>query len=223
VTVHALIPALREAVFGGMESTGGSAGFHAKMPIDAGALDLYQAIDQEVAEAWSALFSQVPSAERMEDLIQQVVWLSRKGPTLQLLPITIATQHVESPGTKSERWWVERKPVEFTVEALLRRWVKQVYEFFNPPRRREITAPCVECGEEWGWKLDSGEHRPYRVFVFEQDENGNTLGAHCLSCGKVWFMAQMEELATRIALAEFDDAETVEDPGKFANCFRGTR
>ena len=45
-----LLHLLREAIFGGMESTGGSS-MKAKLPISESALDLYELIDRQITEA----------------------------------------------------------------------------------------------------------------------------------------------------------------------------
>lgn len=200
VVIHALLPALHEAIFGGMESTGGAAGFSPKMPIDSGALDLYQAIEQEIAEAWAGAFpNQIPGIESVEQLLTQFFAVTQRAPEAELVTIMRSVQRVDNPGTISEHWWVERLPTEYTPLALLRRWVAQVQGFFDPPSHREIMAPCVTCGDEWAWRHSGGEDKPYRVFVFEQDDRGNTLGARCLACDSRWGLGQMRELATRIA------------------------
>ena len=65
--VPALIGMLRDAVFGGMEHSGGAGGFQARLPISAGALDLFEAIDMEITETWAELFpGKIPNADRAE-------------------------------------------------------------------------------------------------------------------------------------------------------------
>lgn len=192
----ALLPELREAVFGGMEHTGGSGGFGARMPISDGALDLYEAIDQEISESWAHLHpGQIPNADTPERLLSQVVALAQPG---TVVSITTSVQRVDHQGTSDEHWWVERVAREFEIVTLMRRWVRQIIEFFNPIRTREIQAPCVQCGEEWAWKTTAGEHHPYRVFVFVQDDHGNTLEARCLTCGLSWGPAKFAALAAAL-------------------------
>lgn len=180
----ALLPELREAVFGGMESTGGSASFGARLPISDGALDLYQTIDQQIAEAWRSAFpGQVPTMDVPERLLSQVVAVAKQH---EVITVLIAEQRVDHRGERDEHWWVERQPVDFTLVELLRRWVRQVMEFFNPPRTREIASPCIQCGVEWAARTLGGEHVPYRVFVFVQDADGCSKEIRCFACGASW-------------------------------------
>lgn len=195
-----LLLELREAVFGGMESTGGGRGFRPVLPISDGALDLYESIDQEIAEAWRCAFpGQIPNADTPERLLSQIVAVGRPD---EIVSITIKTQRVDHPDTRDEHWWVEEAPVEYTLEALMRRWVQQITEFFNPPRTAEIQAPCIQCGEEWAWRNKDGEDRPYRVFVFIRDSHGNTREARCLMCGASWGPDKFQFLAAALAAAD---------------------
>lgn len=200
----ALLLDLREAVFGGMESTGGRAGFRPRMPISDGALDLYETIDMEISEAWACSFpGQIPNADTPERLLSQLVAVARPD---EIVEITVATQRIDNRGSRDERWWVERVGTRFTIAALLRRWVHQITDFFNPPRTREIKAPCIQCGEEWGWKNPDGEDRPYRVFVFVHDDHGTTMEARCLACGMSWGRDKLMFLAAAIGATD----ETIE-------------
>src|SRR3546814_20587920 len=65
-----LLEQLRDAVFGGMESTGGSS-MKSKLPISDAALDLYQLIDHQIAEAWAPVHNVPPSTDRPEALVAQ--------------------------------------------------------------------------------------------------------------------------------------------------------
>ena len=191
-----LLNELREAVFGGMEKTGGSAGFEARMPISSGALDLYETIDMEIAETWACLFpGQIPNADRTERLLSQIVAVASPD---EQVTITVSVQRVDNPGTRQEHWWVERTTQTHTVHKLMLKWLHQIGSFFNPLRTREIKAPCVQCGEEWVTKQVDGETKPHRVFVFVQDDLGNTLEARCLSCGLSWRRDQFEFLAAAL-------------------------
>lgn len=187
-----LITQLHDAVFGGMESTGGMSGFKAKLPISAGALDLYEQIDQEIAETWGWLFpDQIPGVVKLERLLSQVAAVATPD---DQVTITEATQRIDHPGTRYEHWWVERTPKTFTVAKLFQRWVQQIRDFFDPPRTAEIQAPCLQCDEEWAWKNVSGENVKYRVLVFIRNENGDSIEARCLSCGASWRRDQFQFL-----------------------------
>lgn len=192
----ALLLELRGAVFGGMESTGGTSGFRARLPISDGALDLYEAIDQEIAEAWAHAFpGQVPTVDTPERLLSQLVAVTKPD---EVVSVLVAEQRVDHAGTRFEHWWVERKPVEYTVAALMRRWVKQITEFFDPPRTREITGPCIQCDTEWDWKVVDGERQAFRVFVFVEDAGGTTREARCLACGASWGPAFFRYIAAHL-------------------------
>lgn len=180
----ALLPLLRESVFGGMERSGGSPGFTSRLPIAAGALDLYETIDLEIAEAWACVFpGQIPSIDSPERLLSQLVAVSKPD---ELVSITVSTQRIDHQGTRFEHWWVERTTQETTVGALLKRWVRQIAELFDPPRTADIQHPCIACGEMWAWKYVSGEPVPYKVFVFIRDSHGNSREARCLNCHTSW-------------------------------------
>lgn len=194
--VPPLLYTLREAVFGGMEHTGGAPGFAARMPISPGALDLYETIDAEISEAWAAVFpNQIPGIESPEQLLAQLVAATNPD---RMVMITVATQRVDHRGTRHEHWWVERTATVFTVAALLKRWVRQIAEFFDPPRTADIEHPCLSCGEMWAWKTISGEDVPYKVFVFIRDTHGNSLEARCLSCGVSWGRDKFMWIAAQI-------------------------
>jgi len=208
-TIPALLPALRDAIFGGMEKTGGSS-FGSRMPIDTGAADLFQQIDEEIAEAWGQAFpNQIPTTERTEALLSAFYAVTRANPTGELITITVKTQKVANLDTLDETWWVETSKEQHTPQSLMKRWMKLILDFFEPPRRREIMHPCVECGKEWLWKHENGETKPYRVFVFEHDMHGNTIRACCLVCGASWGMQDMKELASKMIISRRTAQEKV--------------
>jgi len=199
-----LLAELREAVFGGMEKTGGTSGFKARLPISDGAHDLYEQIDHEITETWCHLFpNHVPGIETPEQLLAQVVAIAADD---EQATITVTEQHIDHPGTLNEHWWVERRLEPFTILHLLRRWVHLINSFFNPERTREIAAPCIQCGKEWEWKLVDGESRRTRVFVFIQDDHGTTTEARCLACGVSWRPDRFAFLAASLGAATPQDS-----------------
>lgn len=199
-SMPALIPELREAVFGGMEATGGQAGFNARLPIAAGALDLYEAIDMEIAEAWACVFpNQIPNADTPERLLSQIV--AAASPETSVT-ITVSTQRVDNRGTRDEHWWVERRPAEFTIITLMNRWCRQILEFFDPPRVAAIDHECLSCGEMWAHKTVDDEQVRYKVFVFIRDTHGNSTEARCLACGTSWGRDLFGWIAAQIGATE---------------------
>src|SRR3546814_762315 len=149
-----LLEQLRDAVFGGMESTGGSS-MKSKLPISDAALDLYQLIDHQIAEAWAQVHNFPPSTDRPEALVAQWAALVQDD---VIVTVTQPEQH--------ERWDEERgrnipfgvhARQEYTAETLAARWVTQIDEFFDPARPAEIPAPCVSCGERYVQRRKDGE------------------------------------------------------------------
>lgn len=180
----ALLDELRDAVFGGKDATRQMSGFRAKLPISAGAFDLYEMIDTEITTAWAQLHPErVPGVDKLERLLAQVVSVAQPD---QHIVITVAEQRIDNPGTKHEHWWVDHKPVTYTLDDLMKRWVRLIREYFTPPRTAEIQAPCLQCDEEWAWKRVDGENVRYRVLVFIRNEAGDSLEARCLACGASW-------------------------------------
>jgi len=170
-SVPSLLSQLREAVFGGMESTGGSTP-KSRLPISAGALDLYTEIDMQISEAWAQAFDRPPGKERPEALVSQwAAWADAD-----------TTVHI---GGKSV----------FASDAVTG-WVQQIEDFFDPPRMAEITEACVACGERWVYRKDDGQTVRKSALNFRRDRHtGETLDARCLNCGTVWGKSQFEFLA----------------------------
>lgn len=192
----ALLEMLRDAVFGGMEHGGGS-GSKARLPISEGALDLYQLIDHQIAEVWAATFNRVPSADKPEALLTE--WGSRADAD-DVFVVTRPEQH-----ERDGRAYVIRVRAEYTAESLAARWVEQIQEFFDPPRRADINAACFVCGERWVHRNRDGEQVQNAALTFRRDRaTGETIGAECLACGTQWLPSQFMYLAQQIAVSEAD-------------------
>lgn len=190
VNQPALLETLREAVFGGMERTGGS-GMKASLPISEGALDLYQLIDHQIAEAWSARFNRVPSADKPEALL--IEWAHGIDPDE---PVTVTRPE---QGERDGKAYVIHVRTEYTPDALAERWVQQITDFFNPTRTAEITAPCFVCDTRWVHRKRDGQTVQTSALVFRRErDTGETTGAECLACGTQWTPPQFLYLAKGI-------------------------
>jgi len=174
--VPSLLSQLRDAVFGGMEATGGSS-MKASLPISEAALDLYMVIDREISEAWAGAFQRVPGKEQPEALLSQwAAWAE---------PDTIVTA--------GRRDWYAKDLVE--------KWENQIREFFDPPRMAEIDAACPTCEERYVYAVSAGEETRSSALRFDRSrETGETLDARCLACGAVWLPSQFERLAAIIGI-----------------------
>lgn len=174
--VPSLLAQLREAVFGGMESTGGSS-LGAKLPISAAALDLYMLIDRQVSEVWAAAFARIPGTDKVESLLAE--WA-----------IFIEAEAQVTAGGK-----------DYWAEALVTRWQRLIEDFFDPPRLSEIQAACFLCSERYVFTRVDGEDVRSSALRFRKDrDTGETLDARCMACGSVWLPHQFDFLAESIGI-----------------------
>lgn len=86
----------------------------------------------------------------------------------------------------------------------LRRFVKEIENVLNPPRRYEITAPCPACGVRTVWREQDGEQ--VRVPALTVDA---AIGCTCLNCRHVWGPGQLEHLALVIGCDPINPDEAV--------------
>jgi hypothetical protein len=213
-TRPALLHLLREAIFGGMEATGGSS-MKAKLPISEGALDLYELIDHQIAEAWAQSNTVPPNTDRPETLAAQ--WSALVDPDAIII-VTHAEQHERWDDTKDRLVSnVIRIRTEYTAETLAARWVTMIEEFFDPPRSAEIPAPCVICGERYVERRKDGESGRTSAMVFIRDRyTGETLRAECQHCGRAWAPDQFDWFAGALGIdvakkrAEHEEREQAE-------------
>lgn len=175
-SVPSLLSQLRDAVFGGMEATGGSS-MKASLPISEAALDLYMVIDREISEVWVGAFQRVPGKENPEALLSQ--WAAWAEP--------------DTAVTAGPRDWY--------ASDLVTKWETQIRDFFDPPRTAEINAPCPTCDERYIYTISAGEEVRSSALVFDRSrETGETLDARCLACEAVWLPTQFDRLATTIGI-----------------------
>lgn len=209
--VHDRIPLLeqlRDAVFGGMEKTGGS-GSKARLPISDAAVDLYTLIDRQITEAWAAWSGRVPGMARAESLLTEWSAGVREDTTVV---VTRPEQH--------NRWNDEKNRMtptvihvreEYTPAALVARWVALIDDFLNPEKTVGIKASCIQCGASKVPRTRDGETIMSDALVFRRDRNTEqTLDARCLNCGVVWLPSQLEHLAEAIGISVSEAKERID-------------
>lgn len=178
-SVPSLISQLHDAIFGGMESTGGNSAMQSKLPISAAALDLYMAIDREITSVWVAAFSRVPNMDNPEQLLAQ--WGAWADP--------------ETIAEVSGRTYYAPDAVSL--------WESRILDFFDPPRMAEIDAECPmpDCGHRYVYANVDGEEIRSSAMRFNRSRHtGETLDARCMACGTVWQRSEFNRLAAVIGI-----------------------
>jgi len=204
----ALLEQLHDAIFGGMEKTGG-AGSKAKLPISEAAADLYQMIDDQIAEVWAAVMGRIPSPlAGPERLVSEWAALVRDD---QIVTVHVR-EEIQGYDEMTRDWSEEQKRAkprtikvrsEYTPVKLAQRWIDQIEDFLNPERTAGIKAPCIQCGERKITQWREGQSIQSDALVFRRDkEDGRTLDARCLACGRVWAPSQFGWLAEQLGLEQ---------------------
>ncbi|TDP94616.1 hypothetical protein EDF62_1036 [Leucobacter luti] len=67
------------------------------------------------------------------------------------------------------------------IDATYAVWVAKIEDLFDPPREKELTAPCPACGERYH---EDGETR--RAAVVIPVKVGRAIVAECRNCGTMW-------------------------------------
>ena len=195
-----LLEQLRQAVFGGMERTGGSSS-KAKLPVSEAAVDLYTLIDRQIAEAWSAITKRVPSNMRPEQLLAEWSAVVQED-------VVVVVSHPE----QYERWdeakgrkvpFVVHAREEYLPLALANRWMALIEDFLNPEKTDGIKAPCLHCGATKVTRRRDGEAVLTDALVFRRDrDTGSTLDARCLNCGVIWPPSRFEFLTQALGIED---------------------
>lgn len=194
-----LLAQLRDAVFGGMEKTGGSAGSKAKLPLSEAAADLHDLIDRQIAEAWAATFHRSPGMSTTAQLVTQ--WAAAVAGAVPVV-VTHPEQHDKwDPAKGREVPFVVRAREEYLPLELARHWVTLIEDFLNPESTAGIKAPCLQCGASKVSRRKDGEAVLTDAMVFRRDrDTGRTLDARCLNCGVIWLPSQFEFLAEALGI-----------------------
>lgn len=198
-----LLQQLREAVFSGMENTGGSSAFGSKPPMDTAAEDLLNEITVQASEALMAVSHAPTPFGHAESYVR--LWA---GQTTDYKMFTVTAKATmdgadafvdkfvaDNPGAPIPPTTFDEQ-IQVSAVNLARRWVERIEGFFNPPNTREIAAPCPNCGERYLHRQKDGTHVQSAALVFiRHPETNETLEARCLLCGTNWLPAQFEFLA----------------------------
>lgn len=193
-----LLEQLHDAVFGGMEKTGGGSSL-GRAPISEAALDLYTLINEQIAESWHAVTGRVPSPLATPGML--VAEWSRTVQEDAVVVVTRPEQHERPDERYGHVTVVIRVREEHTPATLTSQWVGQIEDFFNPERTAGIAAPCIQCGRRKVPRVKDGEVVESDALVFRRDRTtGRTLDARCLACATVWPPSQFEFLAKAIGI-----------------------
>ncbi|KPG86501.1 hypothetical protein [Frigoribacterium sp. RIT-PI-h] len=173
---NGLLPQLQEAVFGGMESTGGSSAFGSKPPIDTAAVDLLELIGHQAAEALATVDGRPTPYGKPWEYIEQWAKLAREDDVVR----------VHAPALTTDRQ-VFRQRIETTAYRHAERWVSQVEAFFDPPKVAQLLAPCPNCGVEKVARIIDGETIHTWALVMRRDRATNeTIDVYCQHCTAEW-------------------------------------
>ena len=170
-----LLKQLREAVFGGKESTGGVSGFESKLPIDAAALDLLTDITREASELLVHVTQQPIGLGHVEDYVAE--WAAHTNADTLFL-VKVRDDSRDMSGIEIAQWWRQR-----------------VINFFEPPRIQPIKAECPECGA-----LKEPGSNTYVLQIRKERTTGIVMEASCSQCHCRWDRSEITELAIATGL-----------------------
>ena len=214
-----LLQQLREAVFAGMETTGGSSAFGSKPPMDAAAEDLLNEITIQASEALSAVSNLPTPYGHAESYVR--LWAGQTDADRLVGVSAKVTDHgiteLEAHAAGVTR--VYRETTATTSYKLLQSWVERIEGFFNPPSSAEIQAACPNCGQRYVHRQKDGQHVQSSALNFVRDrDTGETIEAKCSACKRSWGADDFERLAVLIggktfaqAKAEKEALEAAED------------
>jgi len=186
-----LLQQLREAIFGGMEGGGSSAGYGSRPPIDASAVDLLEEITTQATQALAAVSPGPTPYGHAESYVR--LWAGQTDET-QLFTVT-------APAT-GDNGVIFDERFEMNAYALAKKWVAKIEGFFNPPVSAEICAPCPkeDCGARYVYRTAGGETTQSSALKMLRDrDTGDTLEARCSSCGATWGRGELTRLGELIS------------------------
>ena len=164
VTVPSLLDQLRAACKPGAEA-GSGGGSDLKSPVALNALDLLIGITSTATE-YFALFTQTyRTADSLEMKIQG--WAANTR--------------------------LDERAVA-TAERITGKWIAEIENLFDPPKRQQVNAPCPACENRYKYTHEAGEavrSAAIQVTVLE----GARSFAECGVCGARWERGQMHLLA----------------------------
>ena len=160
--VPGLIAQLRESTTEGIGGNGGSSGFHPKIPIAVGAYTLYESIQKTAGNEYERLTG-TKKHNTIEDNIQGWAAHATINPTEQ----------------------------EHCLNTL-DRWIDDIQELLNPPRRWELSHPCPICKEKYVIRVVDDEKTRAAALIVTAKDGGV---ASCRACGVEWTSGEWQELA----------------------------
>ena len=194
----ALLVQLREAVFGGMESGGGSS-FGSKLPMDAAAVDLLTEITNQAAEVLAFVSHQPTPYGHAESYV--ALWAAQ---TLESTPYVVTSRATpDEPDEYGRRLTYDQRH-EYTAHQLAQHWVNRIRDFFNPPKMRDIpnACPVEECGARFIHRNVDGEMKQSAALRISIDRGtGRSIEAKCGVCGKTWEPEEFLRLAATLSYA----------------------
>lgn len=183
-----LLQMLREAVFGGMEGTGGGSSLGSKPPIDTGATDLLNLIDTQAAAVLRAVDPKPTPYGQTEVYVR--LWAGQTADSTMFRVGTPATSATGEVFTELQ---------DITAIRLAAQWVARIEQFFDPPASADIMAPCPECGVELLTRVSDGvTTHPYALNLRRDRRTGETIDAVCLNCGREWQRPDLMRLAALV-------------------------
>lgn len=211
---NGLLQQLREAMFTGMETMGGSAQFGSRPPIDAGATDLLTEITEQATQVLAEVSKTVTPFGHAETYVR--LWAAAVREDQLFTTLTRAT--VDDP----DQHWADTHSGsvitvknQYTAYRLLEKWVDRIEDFFNPVWTREIPANCPDenCRARYVYRRKDGHMTASAALNIIRDRvTGISIEAKCSACGRTWprnqfgFLAELVGATPPPELAEKESA-----------------
>ena len=160
-----LLMQLRDAVAGGIGSKGAGSDGSARIPFDAGALQLFDGIAKKV-NAW---YLELPGA-----IEERYLWD-------RLRDWYIDFENRRRAGKISDT-------LEHDTLKLIEGWARSIEVYFDPPISLEITGPCPMCGERWAFDPKTGDQITAIILEYRNigTETLDKATGLCRFCTTVW-------------------------------------
>ena len=179
------IEMLRDAISSSMGgTTAGGRNPAATNLLDLTALELLQKIDEQTRATMETLTTERPS----KDLATALEQYATIADTLRV------TNNI-----------TERDHTRLVERA--QQWREGIDNLFDPPRQKELKAPCPKCGTEHTI-VDGNRKRTLVAYYWE----GHQPAARCLSCGETW-MGERELLQLGFQINAAVDSDALRDMG----------
>lgn len=155
-----LLDLLEESVRSSLgRTTSGPGGGSDRSPIDLRAFTLLEGIDG-VIRAWGREFN-LDAKDEIKTLLSSV--------------------YIEL-----EALWATNQVTESVYVGLTNgfiRWAEEIWDMFDPPIRKEITAPCPECKERYYY---TGDEERQAALIAEARPGHGDPHVECQRCGAHW-------------------------------------